>query len=309
MGNDLFAIGVDGKSRQLTYDGIPKGNALWSKDGTKIAFLRKIYASIALDNLIVVDPETGKTLADIRICPVSPEEVYVVNYIEGIEWLTEDTIAAVGNVNPSTGQTFVYNVRTGKELTNYLDDEGGAVFSPDGEHAATLNGMQHFLQEQDREPELEIDNLRVYPAKGIHPIFLSDPTWSDDSANVAVVVEDYQSRQRSIVVCGLKGDCKSTALSTDRSDLDDRFRIQWNGSRVSVTFPEFMLPLQHGNSSEATWSLQQGDAVAVASATPPDLKPNVHDTPLGLQSKIQKLGGDAAVAIRLTRDREKPGGG
>jgi hypothetical protein len=70
-----------------------------------------------------------------------------------------------------------------------------------------------------------------------------------------------------------------------------------------------MLPLQHGNSSEATWSLQQGDAVAVASATPPDLKPNVHDTPLGLQSKIQKLGGDAAVAIRLTRDREKPGGG
>lgn len=295
--NDLFMIGVDGKSRQLTYDSIPKGYALWSKDGTKIAFLRKIDASVALDDLIVMDSETGKTLADIRICPVSAEEIYDVRYIANLEWLTENKIAANGSINPSTGQTFVYDIGTGKEIMDYPDDNGGGVFSPDGEHVATINGMPHFSQESERAPELNIDNLRVYPAKGIHPILLSDPTWSEDSTKVAVVAEDYQSKQRSIVVCGLKGDCKSTALSTVSSDPDDRFRIQWNGNRVSVTFPEVTLPLQHGSSSEGTWSLQPGDASAVTSVPVTDLKPNTYDTPLDLQNKIQALGGDKALKL------------
>jgi hypothetical protein len=305
-GNDLFTIGADGKPKPLTNDGIPKENPLWSKDGTKIAFLRKIDEGIALNNLIVVDQDTGKTIADIRICPNIPKEIYDVRYIANIEWLSEDKIAANGSINPSSGQTFVYDIRTGKEMMDYLDDNGGAIFSQDGEHAATLNGMQHFLQEQDREPELEIDNLHIYPAKGIHPIFLSDPTWSEDSTKVAVVAEDYQSKQRSIVICGLKGDCKSTALSTTSSDPDDRFRIQWNGSRVSVTFPEVILPLQHGSSPEATWSLHQGDIGAEASPTLQDLKPNAYDTPLDRQNKIQSLGGN--TALNLLNQIQKLGG-
>ena len=56
---------------------------------------------------------------------------------------------------------------------DYPDDAGGVVFSPNGEHAATISGMQHFLQESDREPELDIDNQRIYPAKGIHVSLLS----------------------------------------------------------------------------------------------------------------------------------------
>src|SRR5271170_2298749 len=72
---DLFTIGVDGEPRQLTHDGIPKYDLLWSKDGTKIAFRRKIDHAVAIDNLVVIDSETGQTLSDILIGPVSSVEV------------------------------------------------------------------------------------------------------------------------------------------------------------------------------------------------------------------------------------------
>ena len=80
------------------------------KDGTKVGFERHIDNSIALDNLIVVDPETGKELADISVCPASSGEMNIIRYIEGIEWLTEDKISAKGSVNPSTTQAFVYDI-------------------------------------------------------------------------------------------------------------------------------------------------------------------------------------------------------
>jgi hypothetical protein len=305
-GNNLFTIGADGQPKPLTDDSLSKGNPLWSKDGTKVAFQREIDKAIALDNLIVVDVETGKTLADIRICTVSPEVGCDVRYIEGIEWLTEEKIAAKGSINPSTVHTFVYDLKTGKEIADYLDDDGRTVFSPDGEHAADQTGKPHFTPESGAEPELDIDYLRVYPAKGIHVRLLSKPAWSEDSAKVAVVAEDYQSKQRSIVVCGLKGDCQSTALSTVKPDPDDRFRIQWKDGRVYVTFPEVLLAWEHGTVHETTWSLQPGDANAVASAPQPDMKPNPYDTPLSFQNKIQKLGGDAS--LNLLKQIQKLGG-
>lgn len=217
-GNDLFMIGVDGKPQALTNDGIPKGNPLWSKDGTKIAFERDIDRSVALDNLIVMDPETGRTLGDVRIRPTSSGEMDSIRYIERIEWLTTDEIAAYGSINPSTVDVLIIDTKTGKEVMDYTDDSGGAAFSPDGEHAATINGMPHFSQESERAPELDIDNLRVYPAKGVHISILSNPAWSEDGAKVAVVAADYQSKQRSVVICGIKGSCQSAALPAGDTD-------------------------------------------------------------------------------------------
>ena len=151
---DLFTIGVDGEPRQLTHDGIPKDAQVWSKDGTKIAFLRKIDHAVAIDNLVVIDSETGRTLSDILIGPVSSGEGYVFDYIEQIQWLTADTIAAAGSVNPLTDDTLVFDARTGKELADYIDDDGGAVFSPDGEHAAAETGAPHWTPDSERAPEL-----------------------------------------------------------------------------------------------------------------------------------------------------------
>jgi dipeptidyl aminopeptidase/acylaminoacyl peptidase len=284
-GNELFTVGADGEQKQLTHDGMPKRNPLWSKDGTRIAFERDIDESVALDDLIVIDSQTGNMLEDIRVCPVGSGEMNVVRYIEGIEWLTKDRIAAKGSINPSATQTFVYDVKTGKELIDYPDDAGGAVFSPDGEHAATIDGMQHFSQESDRAPELDIDNLRVYPAEGVHISVLSNPAWSEDSTKVAVVTADYQSKQRSAVICWLNSSCKSTPLPAGNTDGVHTFQIQWSGSNVSA------------NSSEGAWSLQPGDARAVAATPALDFKPNAYDTPLSLQDKIQKLGGDGALSL------------
>jgi hypothetical protein len=311
-GNNIFTIDADGQPKRLTDDSLSKGWPVWSKDGRKIAFLREINETVALDNLIIVDAETGKTLADIRICPVTPDdEIYDVRYIQGIEWLTEDKIAAVGNVNPSTGQTFVYELKTGKELMDYPDDDGGAVFSPNGEHAATEDGMQHWLSDADREPELDIDNQRIYPAKSLHVSLLSVPAWSENSQKVAFVAEDYLSNQIRVVVCKHKGDCLSTELPADiqtsgDNSQDARFRVQWKEGRVFVTYPEVVLPQDQGTVQESTWSLHPGDATAVVSATPPDLMPNVYDTPLTFENKIQKLGGEKA--LKLLKQVQKLGG-
>ncbi len=223
---DIFMIGADGQEQRVTGDGIPKGDPLWSKDGTKIAFRRKIDKGVALDNLIVVDPESGRALADIRICPTNSEDICAISYVEGIEWLTADKIAAAGSINPSTDDTLVFDLRTGKVVTDYTDDNGGGVFSPDGEHVADERGMLHWTPLADREPELDIDYQRVYPAKGVHVTLLSKPAWSDDSKEVAVVVEDYQSNRRSIVVCGLRGACESTALPEAKPGPDDSFQVQ-----------------------------------------------------------------------------------
>ncbi len=311
-GNNIFTIDADGQPRQLTDDSLSKGWPLWSKDGRKIAFVREIDKSVALEGLIVIDPETGKTLSDIRICPVSTDdEIYDIRYIQGIEWQTDDKIAAVGNVNPSTTQTFVYELRTGKELMDYPDDDGGAVFSPNGEHAATEDGMQHWLSDAEREPELDIDNQRIYPAKSVHVSLLSKPAWSENSEKVAIVAEDYLSNQMRVVVCRLKGDCLSTKLPasipTSGDDSQDvRFRVQWKDGRVFATYPEVVLPQDQGTVQESTWSLHPGDAQAISAATPPDLMPNVYDTPLSFQNKILQLGGDKA--LNLLKQVQKLGG-
>lgn len=43
--------------------------------------------------------------------------------------------------------------------------------------------------------------------------------------------------------------------------------------------------------------MQLGNMRAVASVSVTELKPNAYDTPLSLQNKIQKLGGDAALNL------------
>jgi hypothetical protein len=109
---------------------------------SRLAFLRDIDEKVAIGNVIVIDPETGKTLADVRICPTVPDEMYDVTYIDVIEWLTEDKISASGSINPSTDQAFVYDIKTGKELMDYPDDAGGGggLFS---ERRALLHSEWH----------------------------------------------------------------------------------------------------------------------------------------------------------------------
>jgi len=283
---EIFTIGADGQERRLTEDGIANGGPLWSKDGTKIAFSRKIDRAVALADLVVVDPENGRTLADIRICPVTSDTPAVqcgMNYVERIEWLTADKIAAAASINPSTDDTLVFDLRAGKVLMDYTDDytddNGGAVFSSDGEHVADVTGALHWTPDSESAPELDIGYQRVYPAKGVHVTLLSQAAWSDDGKEVAVVAEDYKSKRRSIVVCGLKGACESTALPAGKWDPDESYQIQWNGGRVYATAPE------------GTWSCQRGDSIAVVSSPPPDLKGVATGLTAGLREQIQNLGG------------------
>jgi hypothetical protein len=276
---DIFVFDADGQPRQLTFDGVPKDFPLWSKDGRRIAFLRKIDKRVAQGNLVVVDQESGKKIGDFLICPTIPGVGYATRFIEGVEWLTEDRIAAAGSINPSNEETFVFDANTGTEVMDYPDDAGGAVFSPNGEHAASLTGKPHFASDLGSEPELNIDNHRIYPRKGIHVTFLSNPVWSEDSRSVAVVVEDYQSKEKNIVFCGLEDGCNSAILPPSTSNLDFRYQIQWSGELAYVTSPQ------------GTWSSQREGKSASASLPLPTLKEVASRMTIGLRKQVQELGG------------------
>ena len=82
-----------------------------------------------------------------------------MNYVERIEWLTADKIAAAASINPSTDDTLVFDLRAGKVLMDYTDDytddHGGAVFSSDGEHVADVTGALHWTPDSESAPELQ----------------------------------------------------------------------------------------------------------------------------------------------------------
>jgi len=295
--NDIFVTVVGGKSRLLINDNIPKGNPLWSKDGSKIAFERDIASSIALDDLVIIDPVSGAEITSLKICPEATELQCAINRVEGIEWLDEGRIAVQGNINPSTSQTFVYDLKTEKVVADYTDDTGGAVFSPNGVHAATINGMPHFVNNSENSPELEIDNKRIFPALLAHYEFLSHPAWSHDSYRVAAVVKEVSSGRLSVVVCKFQGDCSLTGLTVASKTVQDRFRIEWEESTIRITLPEETTALDGSAKLESSWTLAPGDHLAVISESRPSLMPSALDTETILQQKVEALGGKQAALL------------
>lgn len=295
IGNDIYTMAEDGELRQLTFDGKPKGWPIWSKGGSKIAYSPDVDPSIALGDIAIIDGESGRQLQEIHVCPTDPKVGYSVERIDGIEWLTDDRIAAVGSVNPSTAETFVYDIKTGSQVDDYIDDAGGAVFSPDGKHVATLSGSPHWTPEDSKEPELDIDDQRVYPAKGVHMELVSGPTWSDDGSRIAAVFRNYQTNEISLVVCGLHGQCIGSALPSGTQNTVDDYLIQWSGSRVYVTSDRLSALI--GASTVKSWSFQQDEARAMPDKAPRYLQPTALDSPQIRLAKLHQVGGDEAVTI------------
>lgn len=114
---------------------------------------------------------------------------------------------------------------------------------------------------------------------------------------MAAIVEDYQSKQRSVVICSVKGDCERTAFSMSGSSPDDRFLIQWNGKELST----FLIQRHHGvrviGLSGGTWSLKLGDTHVVASKALPNPAFESSDTKITRDIKVQELGGNSALSL------------
>src|SRR5271155_3485658 len=66
QGNEIYANSNGGQFVRLTNDGKPKTLPVWSKDGTKIAFVENTSKNVAVASLSVID-RTGGLISVILI--------------------------------------------------------------------------------------------------------------------------------------------------------------------------------------------------------------------------------------------------
>ena len=96
-----------------------KSLPVWSKDGSKIAYIEAADKTLALANLVVID-QYGQVIQRMSIKPNVPGEVQSgMRFVESVEWLTRDSIVVSGTVNPSTTEYNVFDLATGKCPKNF----------------------------------------------------------------------------------------------------------------------------------------------------------------------------------------------
>jgi dipeptidyl aminopeptidase/acylaminoacyl peptidase len=198
-GNEIYRADAAGHIRQLTSDGIPKWLPAWSEDGQKLAFMRKAPRTESLGHLVVIT-DSGEAVIEIPLEPVEPNVDKAMRFVETLQWIAPDRIAVGGTVNPSTIEVVVLDIATGKQTDETDSDEMAPTFSTDGKHFAGFFGSPHFADEEGKEPELDVDNKRVYPPETIKVDFLTKPVWSPETSDVAVVAKDKKAKTYSVVL-------------------------------------------------------------------------------------------------------------
>jgi hypothetical protein len=230
--NDVFVMRATGAPKQVTSDRVFKTMLAWSPDGTKLAFLEHVDRRIALENLVVI-AEDGTPLNQILVQPVDSPVKGPLRWVDTLEWIGHEKIALGGSVNPSTGEVVVFDVESGKEVDETDTDDGEPVFSLDGTHFAGYSGSPHFTPEEMREPELDVDNKRVHPAKGVRVDFLADPAWADDGTRLATVAQSEKRGQVAIVLW--ESDHGVSTIRLPLSVTYPRVEIFWNSHTLFVT--------------------------------------------------------------------------
>ncbi len=188
----------------------------------------------------------------------------------------------------------VSDITSGKDIGDAFSDGWPAAFSPDGEHSAAITGSPHSFFDAEREPRLEIDGTPVYPTEGRSVNFLSRPEWSPDGTAVAAVTQNAISGEEAVTGCVVQNGCQSTLLLGNAGGSVDTFKLQWRDGAVIAS------------SRRGGWSMQLGDVRAKPSNQIGQVSIAVTDTEADFESKIQQVGGDAALG--LIKDVRKRGG-
>jgi hypothetical protein len=195
----------------------------------------------------VID-ENGRQLHDILVRPTEKAPPGGMRFVENVEWLSSQTIAVSGSVNPSLTETVVIDLKSGREVKDIYDDDGGPVFSRDGSRVAYIDGMPHFSPATSGRPTLNIDYRPIFPTPGSHVVFLTKPQWSADSTSLAVVCEDFGTKQASLVIWQSSKGISVLPLDLMGAKAVDVF---WSGTNWYV------------KNSDRAWRVQDGTVAQV----------------------------------------------
>jgi dipeptidyl aminopeptidase/acylaminoacyl peptidase len=258
-GNEVYASRDGGRFERLTNDGQTKRLPVWSKEGTRIAFVENAPRNVALAYLHVIDRQ-GTPLSRILIHPATPGVVQAgMRYVEEVEWLTDTLIAVSGSVNPSTTDYAIVDASTGALVDEFLDDGKGAAFSPDGHHFAYVTGRPHFTPASQRNATVNVDGQAVFPRPGERVVEVSSTLqWSPDSRSVGFIANDPQTGEQKAVVYRL-GTSVSVSSLPEAGSL--RTWMFWNDEDLFVMSE----PPSPREPSKA-WKLSAGHGQAIAVA-------------------------------------------
>ena len=247
--NEIVISTETAEQLQLTHNRIPKDFPVWSKDGSKIAFIEKTNRNTALSRLRVIS-RGGTSLFSSLIHPVPSDPrvaVFGMRFVERVEWISDSKIAVSGSINPSTCENVVFDLYTPSTSDNFFDDECNAAYSHDGLHAAYITGSPHFSPESSRERELTVNGRRVFPERGTQVKFITDPMWNKDSQTLAIVATEEKTKTSNIVMWRSKGEptiipfpMEEEAFRNGKADLF------WNGQDLVLT------------SGQQAWLVSQG---------------------------------------------------
>ena len=153
----------DGKSLQLTRDGLPKSQALLSPAGGSVAYYQtcpKDPHRIRCLPTIVVINRTGSRVSAFRpgrgqLTDPSCDNLSILG------WIGDRIIASQCHINPSLEEYFESDISSGRTTRDLL----GYDFtpSPDRKRIAHVGWIVHFAPPYAHSNYLQLDNTTVYP--------------------------------------------------------------------------------------------------------------------------------------------------
>jgi hypothetical protein len=229
--SELWLAAIDGSGLvQLTNDGERKATPAWSQDGAKLAYLPEVDRQKALSRIAVMTLET-KEVRQFVFRPTSAN-IAGMRFVEQLRMLADNRIALIGSVNPVNCEYVVVDINSGKELSWSLGLCGSFVTSPDGKHVAYPGAPGMFTPEEDWRQRIEFDNdRRAYTPAGPSGRLLTDPVWSADSTQIAVLEHDLQTKAKGVVIVSLKGEVTRIPLPLS---FEMPMELEWAGNTLAL---------------------------------------------------------------------------
>ena len=172
---------------------------VWSRDGTRIAYVEDANSQSALASLVVID-QHGQVQSRTAIKPVASGEVRSgMRFVEALDWVGSDRVVVSGSINPSSTESLLVDLLRGAVVGEYVDDARGASFSPDGKHVVTVDGAPHFTAPGARAPVLRLDGHEVLTGLHTDLSTAGRAKWSADGITFALAAQEASGRMRLVL--------------------------------------------------------------------------------------------------------------